>query len=1283
MRKVFWRRIVVGISVLVIVASACLSAGMVSASYVSDNSTNAQQLEQVRILYEAALRCMGSTERQSTTISLSSRSAFNNDYMKNFYNLNRDKIFDDGKGSGSSNLVYSATLESQASSGYKDGKIYCSELNLLPDLLAKLGKYTTEVRDSLICNGSQPGIFSVTTGYGGQMFGAKYDNDDDGKKDWPVGWPAQDDCSGNLKLLIDYVENRPNEAILGSGNGNYDYPFNVKLTPSANAASHFQSVVGPLVGDFSSLSSETQDTMDYWRYYQAFETGCGVKVNNGNTTPPAASSTNMNAIYDAVTKKVYYHSDSEIHSSNKIYYNVKDSSQLTCKELATKLGENAADIALQTQYADVQDCIARYKDALDQLEGQITKYKSVQIYASGFKNYLKDKITQIRNGKFEMTPGGSWGAPQPFDLKKAVQESVKGFYYNNIHAGVDGKIIYNDSLLNTMVSAFEDIANNVMMAANQVDIESKPNDETLENFDKLLDQWQTELDRVESEIKSAQNLLDEKRKLVGGSDDDSRGEVWEFDDSTLMVTCPGLDKLKDEISGVLSAAPPNIDTDWSGITPDDPDYSFAGSGADADACTGAAGSLGWILCPVLKMVSAGVDDIYEGYVQKQFLEIDASKVSDGSAVYVAWQSIRDLANILFVAFFLFVLFSQLTGIGLSNYGVKKMLPKLIVVAVLVNVSFLLCQFAVDLSNVVGYSVNRLFDQMSGTINDLNFPFNDRTGGTGVLMSWVSVLGIAVGLGTMGSWLPMLLLVLLSSAISVFFGALILGARQAGIFVLIVLSPVAIVCYALPNAKKMFDRWLKMFTSLLVVFPICGALMGGGYFASTILMETSDSFFLTLVAMLLRVVPFFMIPSLLRSSMAAMGNIGTKLAGVGNRLGGNITNATRKSDGFQRFSEFGEQVRGRGISLRHKALSKLTGGKYTGSRGSKRRLARAISTQEARIRGDAKAAAIAGGGFISSGRAKDIMASAEDAEETQGIKDAENAYKLRTDMDAGDAKAMSKELERRLNELEQNPENIEVRRKVKALTKILLESDDGRGALMEVTQQHAATHTQAHLDANGNIDGYNSSEATKILGKYLGNGENMGKIKGNNQRGLQNLVKDINGGNAIQTTNAYNAMGANKISANAVGGMDTTALAAQVRAAQSGDLSGESLRKLAETYTRALTSENAANDIPDELVGDLNAIREAAYNEKMQTWLNSNTGKTAADYAAKFGAFSSLDPGDELRIQHVKAAVPTGFTEAGIWIGGGNGPTRQQQIAYDEWARHSAEIDRQNSQQQQP
>ncbi len=351
--------------------------------------------------------------------------------------------------------------------------------------------------------------------------------------------------------------------------------------------------------------------------------------------------------------------------------------------------------------------------------------------------------------------------------------------------------------------------------------------------------------------------------------------------------------------------------------------------------------------------------------------------------------------------------------------------------------------------------------------------------------------------------------------------------------------------------------------------------------------SGGKFFLTLVAMLLRVVPFFLIPGLVKSSMSALGNLGAKISGIGSRFGSSVTGSARKSDAFQRGSEFGEQLRGRGIAARHKILGKITGGKYTGSKGSKRRLARAIGAQEARIRGDAKAAAIAGGGFISSGRRDDITSSAIDAEETQGIKDAENGYRLDENFDANSESKVSEELEKRLNELNQNPENVEVRRKVKALTKILLETDNGRGTLMETVQKFA--------EAN------QGSKAASILGKYLGNGENMGKIKGSDQRGLQKLVMDINNGTTIKTALEYSALGTDKLKAGTVGNIDVSALKQQVAAAKAGLLSGNNLTQVTDVYRQALASENAANLINGESLEQINKLLKEEFKAKNDSY----------------------------------------------------------------------------------
>ena len=60
---------------------------------------------------------------------------------------------------------------------------------------------------------------------------------------------------------------------------------------------------------------------------------------------------------------------------------------------------------------------------------------------------------------------------------------------------------------------------------------------------------------------------------------------------------------------------------------------------------------------------------------------------------------------------LIVIFSYLTGIGINNYRIKQILPRLILTAILVNLSFIVCLLAVDASNILGSSLNGTFDKV--------------------------------------------------------------------------------------------------------------------------------------------------------------------------------------------------------------------------------------------------------------------------------------------------------------------------------------------------------------------------------------------------------------------------------------------------------------------------------------------------------------------------------------------------------------------------------------------
>lgn len=344
-------------------------------------------------------------------------------------------------------------------------------------------------------------------------------------------------------------------------------------------------------------------------------------------------------------------------------------------------------------------------------------------------------------------------------------------------------------------------------------------------------------------------------------------------------------------------------------TPDQPeDYDTTVIDTDADEedlnCWNASGGMGWWTCEVIKYAQNTVKTIYReiatGFLEfrAEYLDIDGG----GKAVYSTWQTFQSIANIIFVIVLLIVIFSQLTGVGIDNLGIKRILPKLIIAAVLINLSYLICMLFVDVSNIVGAGANSAFSNLAASVNK-------EYGGTGGASALATVMETAVigsvsalGIVTAGIWGPVvvlpLLLGIISALIGILFFFILLGARQAGIIMLVVLSPVAFACYMLPNTKIIFDKWFKMFKGLLLLYPICGVVMGGSAFASAILMQVDTGFLGHLIAMLLGVVPFFFIPTLLKGAFAAMGNLGAKISGFGQGMSRGLTGAMRNSDTYK-------------------------------------------------------------------------------------------------------------------------------------------------------------------------------------------------------------------------------------------------------------------------------------------------------------------------------------------------------------------------------------------------
>lgn len=337
----------------------------------------------------------------------------------------------------------------------------------------------------------------------------------------------------------------------------------------------------------------------------------------------------------------------------------------------------------------------------------------------------------------------------------------------------------------------------------------------------------------------------------------------------------------------------------------------SGEGGDVQSSCNIEG-VGWIVCPVVRFL-AKITDGAMGFLEKNFLKVEA-KLLQGTT-QTAWGAVRNIANVLFLIIFLIVIFSQLTGVGISNYGVKTMLPRLVVGAILVNLSFVICQLAVDLSNIVGNGVNDTLSGIATTIQDENLlTAATAAGGIGSGSNkWANLAGgtLAVAGGGLILWasLGALIPMLLGAVLAALGILLMLAARKALIVMLTVISPLAFIAFLFPNksVNSLFDKWQKIFISLLTLYPIVAFVYSGSKLASNILTdvyvgtasdgtEALDAFNVgQIIAAGVSVLPLFLVPSMLKKSLDGLGKVGATIGGLSGKLQGGAKNAWGNSD----------------------------------------------------------------------------------------------------------------------------------------------------------------------------------------------------------------------------------------------------------------------------------------------------------------------------------------------------------------------------------------------------
>jgi hypothetical protein len=312
----------------------------------------------------------------------------------------------------------------------------------------------------------------------------------------------------------------------------------------------------------------------------------------------------------------------------------------------------------------------------------------------------------------------------------------------------------------------------------------------------------------------------------------------------------------------------------------------------APTCGDVVQGIGWIVCPVFTFIG-GLNDVMWGFmsalltvspVQQNLVDASGAVVSDAagnpvaSPTYQVWGAFRSIANVVLAIAFLFMIFSQLTSMGISNYGVKKLLPRWVVAAILINLSFPLMQVVVDVANITGSSLYSLIGNLA--------QFDPATVSWAKLETLVAAGGLSVGVGAAalvlapGAVFAMILPLIVAGAVGFLAALVVLMLRQALIPILIAVSPVAIAFYLIPNTKPWFDKWKNLLVSMLMLFPIAGLVFGGAKLAAAVIAGGKD-WWATLLSLVVLSVPLFTLPFLARQAGPMLGKIGGAVNGLRN------------------------------------------------------------------------------------------------------------------------------------------------------------------------------------------------------------------------------------------------------------------------------------------------------------------------------------------------------------------------------------------------------------------
>ncbi len=230
-------------------------------------------------------------------------------------------------------------------------------------------------------------------------------------------------------------------------------------------------------------------------------------------------------------------------------------------------------------------------------------------------------------------------------------------------------------------------------------------------------------------------------------------------------------------------------------------YAHAGVGDFiAEALSWMVYGIIWVLGKLLMLVMWGLIAVaqYNNFINAQ-------------PIQYGWTIVRDVCNMFFILILLIIAFA--TILQVEQYSFKKLLPKLILMAILINFSKLICGVFIDFTQVIMLTfVNGFKDVGEGNLSNMlgieNLMNMSDTTTSEEVSSW-TILGTYM-LALMYTIIALITVIMMLATLCI---------RIIMIWIYVVLSPLAYLLASFPAGQKYSAQWWEEFSKNLIVGPI--------------------------------------------------------------------------------------------------------------------------------------------------------------------------------------------------------------------------------------------------------------------------------------------------------------------------------------------------------------------------------------------------------------------------------------------------------------------------------